>query len=290
MLHTFLVYLTDKHEVNITDLIQEKLGNTVYTTILAQYANVPEQLLQWYVNGQPVGSTSTIFHVNQDGLNTYLRFKHDVNQTYGTFMLKVNGTKWKDSLKLPHPQQMSSLFRSPKTSLNKIVTKVVNGIIRSDVNAIPDSQSDRPTNRKYRPEIIGLGQDRKQQTKPGRHHISQDTVFSPETDLTHNTKKHTSRKFLSKVIRLGQDRKQRTNTPSHYVSQDSILSSETNLPLDKIKKMNRKFLPGVIRLGQDRKQRRTHLPVHKSHIKNIGTSSAQDGTFSSVIPSALGEL
>ena len=58
-----------------------------------QYYNVPEQLLQWYVNGQPVVSSSTIFHVNQNGLNTYMTFKNNVNQTYGTFMLKVNGTK-----------------------------------------------------------------------------------------------------------------------------------------------------------------------------------------------------
>ncbi len=211
-------------------------------------------------------------------------------------MLKVNGTKWKDSLKLPHLQQIiSSLFRSPKTSLNKIVTKVVNGNIRSDVNAIPDFQSDRPTNRKYRPEVIGLGQDRKEQTKPRSHHISQDTVFSPETNLPHNTNKDTNRKFLSEVIRLGEDRKQRTNPPSNYSSQDSILSSETNLPLDKNKKRNRKFLPGVIRLGHGRKQQNkvkewTHLPSDKSHEKNYGRSSVHDGAFSSDIPSALSEL
>ncbi len=211
-------------------------------------------------------------------------------------MLKVNGTKWKDSLKLPHPQQMYSLFRSPKTSLNKIVTKVVNGNIRSDVNGIPDFQSDRPTNRKYRPENIRLGQDRKEQTKPRTHHISQDTVFSPETNLPHNTNKDTNRKFLREVIRLGEDRKQRTNPPSHYISQDSILSSETNLPLDKNKKTNRKFLPGVIRLGQDRKQRSkvkewTHLPAHaKSLEKNTHKKIVQGKSILQTLSPDLSEL
>ncbi len=277
--------------MNITELVQEKFGNSIYTTILAQYAGFPEQLLQWYINGKPVGSGNTMFHVNYDGLNTYLKFKHNVNETLGTFMLKVNGTKWKDTLNLPNAQK---LFDSSKSFLTKIVSKVVNGNILYDLKDIPDSKPDKPTSRKYRPEIVLQGQDRRQQTKPQSHHDSPNSVFSSETNLP-LSKIKSNRKFLPGVIRLSQDRKQRANTPSHYVSQDSILSSETDLPLDKNKKTNRKFLPGVIRLGQDRKQRSkvkewTHLPVHKSHMKNIGTSSLQDGTFSSVIPSALSEL
>ncbi len=144
-------------------------------------------------------------------------------------------------------------------------------------------------------EVIRLGEDRKQRTNPPSNYISQDSILSSETKLPLDKNKKTNRKFSPEIIRLGQDRKQRTNPPSHYVSQDSILSSETNLPLDKNKKTNRKFLPGVIRLGQDRKLRSkvkewTHLPVDKSHVKNIGTSSDRDGAFSSVIPSALSEF
>ncbi len=85
--------------MNITDLIQERLGSSIYTTILAQYAGLPEKLLQWYVNGSPVGPSNTIFNVKSDGLNSYLRFKHDDNQTYGTFMLKVNGTNYEGYVK-----------------------------------------------------------------------------------------------------------------------------------------------------------------------------------------------
>ncbi len=86
------------------------MGNSIYTTVLAQYAGIPERLLQWYVNGKPVDPSSTVFNVEYDGLNSYLRFKHDVNHTYGTFMLEVNGTKWKDTLKIPHHQQMVQIM------------------------------------------------------------------------------------------------------------------------------------------------------------------------------------
>ncbi len=67
--------ITGKHEVNITDLIQERLGNSIYTTVLAQYAGISERLLQWYINGKPVGSSNTVFNVKYDGLNSYLRSK-----------------------------------------------------------------------------------------------------------------------------------------------------------------------------------------------------------------------
>ncbi len=243
-----MLLITDKFEVNITELVQEKLGNSIYTTILAQYAGFPEQLLQWYVNGKPVGSGNTMFHVNYDGLNTYLRFKHDVNETFGTFMLKVNGTNWKDTLNLPNAKKF---FASSKSFFSKIVTKVVNGNTLYDLKDIPDSKSDKPTNRKYRPERVLQGQDRRQQTMPRSPHDSPNSFFSSKRNLP-LSKNKSNRKFLPEVIRLGQDKKQRTNTPSHLVNRDSILSSESNLPLD--------------------------------------TSSIQDGTFSSVIPSALSEL
>ncbi len=223
--------ITGQHEVNITDLIQERLGNSLYTTILAQYAGIPERLLQWYVNGKPVGPSNTIFHVKHDGLNSYLRFKHDDNQTYGTFMLKVNGTKWKDTLKLPHPQQISHLFGSSKNIL-KLVTKIVNGNIRADVKATPNSQSDmsdqfqslnrqNPTNRKYLPDIIHLGQDKKQKIKPKSHLVRPDSTFSSRTNLA-PIKKDRDRTFLKEVIE--QNRKEEstvnewTRLPAHAKS------------------------------------------------------------------------
>ncbi len=226
--------ITGQHEVNITDLIQEKLGNSFYTTILAQYAGIPERLLQWYVNGRPVGPSNTIFHVKNDGLNSYLRFKQDDNQTYGTFMLKVNGTKWKDTLKLPHPQQISNLFESSKHNILKLVTKIVNGNILSDVKATPNSQSDtsdqfksltkqNPTNRKYLPGIIRLGQDKKQKIKQNSHYVRQDSIFSSRTNLAPD-KKDSDRKFLKEVIRLRQNRKEEstvnewTRLPAHAKS------------------------------------------------------------------------
>ncbi len=78
-------------------------------------------------------------------------------------LLKVNGTKVEDILKLPHPQQISNLIESSKPFVNKIVTKVVNGNILSDMKT---SQSDtspnqflsqnnyKPTSTKHRPKII----------------------------------------------------------------------------------------------------------------------------------------
>ncbi len=238
--------ITGQHEVNITDLIQERLGKSIYTTILAQYAGIPERLLQWYVNGRPVGPSNTIFHVKNDGLNSYLRFKHDDNQTYGTFMLKVNGTKWKDTLKLPHPQQISHLFGSSKNIINKLVSKIVNGNILSDVKATPNSQSDmsdqfqslnkqNPTNRKYLPGIIRLEQDKKQKIKPKSHLVHQDSIFSSRTNLAPN-KKDSDRKFLKEVIRLGQNRKE-----------ESTVSEWTRLPArakSLEKNIHKKFVQG----------------------------------------------
>ncbi len=165
--------IPDKFEVNITDLIQERLGNSIYTTILAQYSGLPEKLLQWYVNGRPVGPSNTIYNVKSDGLNSYLRFKHDDNQTYGTFMLKVNGSNMKDTLNIPNLQEISSLLGSSRSFLKKIVTKVVNGNLLSDIKAIPDTQTDtssnkflsqnnyKSSNKKFLPGIIRLGVGRK---------------------------------------------------------------------------------------------------------------------------------
>ncbi len=237
--------ITGQHEVNITDLIQERLGNSFYTTILAQYAGIPERLLQWYVNGKPVGPSNTIFHVKKDGLNSYLRFKQDDNQTYGTFMLKVNGTKWKDTLKLPHPQQISNLFESSKNIL-KLVTKIVNGNILSDVKATPNSQSDtsdqfqslkkqNPTNRKYLPGIIRLGQDKIQKIKPKSHYVRQDSIFSSRTNLEPD-KKDSDRKFLKEVIRLRQNRKEESTVNESTCPPAHAISLE--------KKIHKKFVQG----------------------------------------------
>ncbi len=125
-----------------------------------------------------------MFDVKYDGLNTYLRYKHDDNQTYGTFMLKVDGIKWKDILNIPQSKQISSLIGSSKTFLTKIITKEVNGRLLSDIKSTPFSKSDtlsnefssltnyKPTNRKFLPETIRLGQDKKQKSK-------QDSISSP---------------------------------------------------------------------------------------------------------------
>ncbi len=184
--------------MNITDLIQERLGNSIYTTILAQYAGLPEKLLQWYVNGRPVGPSNTIYSVKSDGLNSYLRFKHDDNQTYGTFMLKVNGSNMKDTLNIPNLQEISSLLGSSRSFLKKIVTKVVNGNLLSDVKAIPDTQTDtssnkflsqrnyKSSNRKFLPGIIRLGEGRKQNMdfwKRNRNGIKSFVPTSPTTPL-----------------------------------------------------------------------------------------------------------
>ncbi len=69
-----MLLTTDKFEVNITELVQEKLGNSIYTTILAQYAGFPE-LLQWYVNGKPVSSGNIMFHVNYDVLTNHFAYR-----------------------------------------------------------------------------------------------------------------------------------------------------------------------------------------------------------------------
>ncbi len=237
------------------------MGNSIYTTILAQYTGFPEKLLQWYVNGRPVGPT-TVFDVKSDGLNSYLRFKHDVNQTYGTFMLKVNGTKWKDTLKLSHPQQISSILESTKNSVKKVVTKISHGSILSDVTAYPDPQSDTSVN-EY---------------------------------LSHNAYKSTSRKFRPEVIRLGQDKTQKPKPKSHYVRQNSIFSSQANLAPNKDNNSDRKFLKEVIHLGQNRKQENTvnewsHLPAHaKSLEKNTHKTIVQGKSILQTLSPDLSEL
>ena len=179
------------------------------------------------MNERPVGPTNTVFNVKYDGLNSYLRFKHDVNQ----IMLKVNGTKWKDMLKLPSAQQTPSLFGSSKAFVNKMVTKVGNGNILSDVKTTTDSLSDmyvhrflshdkhKPTNRKFRPEIIHLGQDRKQTVSPKGHYVPQNSILSSQNNLVPDNNKESGRKFLKEVIRLGQNRrlksaKQSVETPT----------------------------------------------------------------------------
>ncbi len=190
--------IPDKFEVNITDLIQERLGSSIYTTILAQYAGLPEKLLQWYVNGRPVGPSNTIFNVKSDGLNSYLRFKHDDNQTYGTFMLKVSGTNMKDTLNIPNLQDISSLLGSSRSFLNKIVTKVVNGNLLSDVKAIPDTQTDTSSNE----------------------------------FLSQSNYKTTSRKFLPGIIRLGEGRKQNMDYSKSHRNMKSLVPTSTTTPLN----------------------------------------------------------
>ncbi len=173
------------------------MGSSIYTTILAQYAGLPEKLLQWYVNGRPVGPSNTIFNVKSDGLNSYLRFKQDDNQTYGTFMLKVNGTNMKDTLNIPNLQETSSLLGSSRSFLNKIVTKVVNGNLLSDIKAIPDTQTDTSSNeflsqntykpnRKFLPGIFSLGEGGKQNMdswKKNRNGMKSFVPTSPTTPL-----------------------------------------------------------------------------------------------------------
>ncbi len=238
------------------------MGNSIYTTILAQYTGIPEKLLQWYVNGRRVGPSNTIFNVKSDGLNSYLRFKHDDNQTYGTFMLKVNGTKWKDTLKLPHPQQISSILESTKNSVKKVVTKISHGSILSDVTAYPDPQSDTSVNQ----------------------------------FLSHDTHKSTNRKFRPEVIRLGQDKTQKPKPKSHYISQNSIFSSQASMAPNKDKDSDRKFLREVIRLGQKRKPENkvnewTHLPAHaKSLEKNTHKKIVQGNSILQTLSPDLSEL
>ncbi len=237
------------------------MGNSIYTTILAQYTGFPEKLLQWYVNGRPVGPTNTVFDVKSDGLNSYLRFKRDVNQTYGTFMLKVNGTKWKDTLKLSHPQ-ISSIFESTKNNFNKVVTKISHGSILSDVKVDSDPQSDTSVNQ----------------------------------FLSHNTHKPTNRKFRPAVIRLGQGKTQKPKPKSHYVRQNSIFTSQANLAPNRDKYSDRKFLREVIRLGQNRKQEKavnewTHLPAHaKSLEKNTHKKIVQGKNILQTLSPDLSEL
>ncbi len=190
--------IPDKFEVNITDLIQERLGSSIYTTILAQYAGLPEKLLQWYVNGRPVGPSNTIFNVKSDGLNSYLRFKHDDNQTYGTFMLKVSGTNMKDTLNIPNLQDISSLLGSSRSFLNKIVTKVVNGNLLSNVKAIPDTQTDT----------------------------------SSIEFLSQSNYKITSRKFLPGIIRLGEGRKQNMDSSKSHRNMKSLVQTSRTTPLN----------------------------------------------------------
>ncbi len=55
----------------------------------------------------------------------------------------MNGTKWKDTLNLPLPQQMSVYFGSSKAFIKKIVTtQVVNENVLFDVKNTTNSQSD----------------------------------------------------------------------------------------------------------------------------------------------------
>ena len=119
----FLWFVADVHEVNITEVIQKQVGNSMYTSILAKYASVPEKLLQWYLEQQPIRA-NTIYKVKNDGLNSVLTFRHTPNQTFGTFTLKVNGTDLMDSIKLPSANKMSSIV-NPAQSLLKKVMKIL---------------------------------------------------------------------------------------------------------------------------------------------------------------------
>ncbi len=110
-------------------------------------------------------------------------------------MLKVNGMKWKDILNIPQSKQFSSLIGSSKTFLTKIVAKVVNGHLLSDIKSTPFSKSDtlsneiasqnnyKTTKRKFIPKTVRLGQDKKQKSKQRGHYASQDSISSPQQQM-----------------------------------------------------------------------------------------------------------
>ncbi len=87
------------------------------------------------------------------------------------------------------------------------------------MKAIPDSQSDtssssflshnihQPTNRNYRPKVVGLGEERKPQTKSPSHYAKQDSMDSSGTGLLLNKNEHTNRLSIREIIRLGENRK-----------------------------------------------------------------------------------
>ncbi len=113
-------------------------------------------------------------------------------------MLKVNGTNMKDTLNIPNLHETSSLLGSSRSFLNKIVTKVVNGNLLSDIKAIPDTQTDtssneflsqntyKPSNRKFLPGIFSLGEGGKQNMdswKKNRNGMKSFVPTSPTTPL-----------------------------------------------------------------------------------------------------------
>ncbi len=143
-------------------------------------------------------------------------------------MLKVNGTKWKDTLKIPHHQLISSFFGSSKNLLNTIV----NGKILSDGKATYNSQfhtsinqflsrnKHKPTNNKFLPGIIRLGQDKKRIPKPKGHYGPQNSIFSPQTNLEASNKKDNNRKILKEAIHS-----------EHNRNQQSTIDEWTHLPV-----------------------------------------------------------
>ncbi len=151
---------TGRHEVNIKDLIQERLGNSIYTTVLAQYAGFLERCEWEDMNGRPVTPVNIVFNIKYDELNLYLQFKHENNQTFGTFMLKVNSTKWKDTLKLPNPQQL--------TIINPLTESI------------------------YQKELLRLRQETKNDIKMSV--CTQNSIFSSQNNLARD------RNFLKEVI------------------------------------------------------------------------------------------
>ena len=110
-------------------------------------------------------------------------------------MLKVNGMKWKDILNIPQSKQFSSLIGSSKTFLTKIVAKVVNGHLLSDIKSTPFSKSDtlsneissqnnyKTTNRKFIPKTVHLGQDKKPKSMQRGQYVSQDSISSPQQQM-----------------------------------------------------------------------------------------------------------
>ncbi len=103
----------------------------------------------------------------------------------------------KDTLNIPNLQEISSLLGSSRSFLNKIVTKVVNGNLLSDIKAIPDTQTDtssneflsqsnyKRTSRKFLPGIIRLGEGRKQNMESSKRHRNMKLLVptSPTTPL-----------------------------------------------------------------------------------------------------------
>ncbi len=128
------------------------MGNSIYTTILARYTSFSEHLLQWYANGRPVRPVNTVLDVKYDGLNTYLRNKHDVAKV-------VNG------------HQLSDIKSNPFSKSDTLS------------NEISSQNNYKTTNRKFIPKTVHLGQDKKPKSMQRGQYVSQDSISSPQQQM-----------------------------------------------------------------------------------------------------------